>query len=128
MAMRKFINLILNKKEILIYGNGEQLRDFTYISDIVNGLILAGEKKESTGEVFNLGCSNPISVNNLVKKMYDFAETPKKIKYIEKQKGDVDITYSNTDKAKEILNYYPQIQIDEGLKRTFEWQKSNNNI
>ena len=53
MSITKFFNLILNDKEISIYGNGEQLRDFTYISDIINGLILASEKEASSGEVFN---------------------------------------------------------------------------
>jgi len=66
MAIRKFFDLMLQNKEITIYRNGDQFRDFTYISDIVNKLILAGEKKESNGEIFSLECSNPISVNNLV--------------------------------------------------------------
>ena len=121
MAIRKFFNLILQDKEIIIYGDGEQLRDFTYISDIVNGLILAGESKKSPGEIFNLGCSNPISVNNLVDKMYKIAIKPKNLKYSDKQKGDVDVTYSNINKAKEILNYQPQVEINEGLQKTYDW-------
>lgn len=124
MAIRKFFNSIIKDEEITIYGNGEQLRDFTYVSDIVDGLILAGEKRESIGEVFNLGCSNPIRVNILIDKMYSIANSSKKIKYIDKQKGDVDITYSNTEKANKILNYNPKIQIDEGLRKTFNWQKN----
>jgi nucleoside-diphosphate-sugar epimerase len=123
MAIRKFYNLIFQDKVIQIYGDGEQLRDFTYVSDIVNGLILAGENKNSNGEVFNLGCSNPISVNTLVDKMYKISKKEKKLKYIEKQQGDVDITHSNTDKAKKILNYYPKVNIDEGLKNQYRWQK-----
>jgi len=123
MAIRKFFNLMLQDKEIVIFGDGEQLRDFTYVSDIVNGLILASEKEESNGEVFNLGCSNPIKVNDLVDKMYSITGKPKKIKYIEKQQGDVNITYSNINKANKILNFYPKVKIDEGLKSTYEWQK-----
>ncbi len=124
MAIRKFFNLILQKKEILIYGDGEQLRDFTFISDIVDGLILAAENDKALGEIFNLGLSNPVRVNDLVEKMYDLAEKPKKVKYVEKQQGDVDVTYSNTEKANRILNYNPTIKIDEGLRKTFEWQKN----
>ena len=60
--------------------------------------------------------------------MYNLANKPKNVKYIEKQQGDVDVTYSNTDKAKKILNYYPSINIDDGLKKTFEWQKSHISI
>lgn len=85
--------------------NGEQLRDFTYVSDIVKGLILSAEKTQSSGQIFNLGCSNPITVNSLVKKMFNIAEKPRKVKYIEEQKGDVDITHSNTNKAKKMLNF-----------------------
>lgn len=123
MAIRKFFNLILQDKEITIYGDGEQLRDFTYISDIINGLILAGENFESAGNVFNLGCSNPIKVNDLIDKMYSISEKSKKVRCVEKQQGDVDITYSNTEKAKKILNYYPQVNIEEGLTKTFKWHK-----
>ena len=70
MAIRKFFELMLRNKEITIYGDGTQLRDYTYVSDIVNGLILAAESSKSSGEVFNLGYSNPISVLELVSKMY----------------------------------------------------------
>ena len=124
MAMRKFFDLILKDKEITIYGDGEQIRDFTYISDILNGLILSAEKKESIGQIFNLGCSNPMKVNHLVDKMYEIANKPKKVKYIEKQQGDVEITYSNIKKATNLLGFYPKVKIDEGLKKTYEWQKN----
>ena len=122
MAIRKFFNLMLQDKEIMIYGDGEQLRDFTYISDIVNGLILAAESPKSTGEIFNLGCSNPIKVIDLISKMYEISGKQQKLKYIEKQEGDVEVTHSNITKAKKILGYTPEVYIDEGLQKTFEWQ------
>ena len=121
MAIRKFFNKIIQNQPIKIYGDGNQLRDFTYISDIVSGLILAGEKKTSSGEIFNLGCSSPISVNQLIDKMYSIADKPKNVEYVGKQKGDVDITYAGITKAKKILNYQPQINIDEGLQKTYDW-------
>lgn len=121
MAIGKFFNLIIQNKELNIYGDGEQLRDYTYISDIIEGLILSGEKNISSGEAFNLGYSQPISVNQLVDKMYSIAEKPKKVVYTEKQKGDVDITHSDIKKAKNMLNYQPKIDIDEGLQRTYNW-------
>ena len=121
MAIRKFFNLILQDKPITIYGDGTQLRDFTYVADIVNGLILAAESDKSSGEPFNLGVSNPISVNELVDKMYAIADKPKNLEYAEKQQGDVDITYSNTEKANKILNYYPRVKIGKGLEITYEW-------
>jgi UDP-glucose 4-epimerase len=123
MAIRKFFDLMFQDKEITIYGDGTQLRDYTYITDIVDGLCLAAEKTQSSGQAFNLGYSNPISVNNLVDKMYSITGKSKKVKYIASQKGDVDITYSNTEKAKKILGYAPRVKIDEGLKKTYEWHK-----
>ncbi|MFX1494565.1 MAG: NAD-dependent epimerase/dehydratase family protein, partial [Promethearchaeota archaeon] len=125
MAVYKFFNLMFQDKEITIYGDGEQLRDFTYISDIINGLVLAGkEKKESKGEIFNLGYSNPININELVDKMYKIANKTKKIRYIQKQKGDVDITHSDINKAKNILNFQPKVDIKEGLIMQYQWQSA----
>lgn len=124
MAIRKFFNLMLQDKEIMIYGDGEQLRDFTYIADIVNGLILAAENPKSSGEIFNLGCSNPIKVLDLVKKMYELSGRKTKLKFVDKQEGDVDVTHSDITKAKRILNYAPKVYIDEGLQKTFEWQSN----
>jgi len=124
MAIKKFFNLMFQHKEILIYGDGTQKRDFTYVSDIVNGLILSSEKNGAIGEIFNLGGSNPVTVNELVDKMYNIVKTEKKIRYIEKQKGDVNITHSDTSKAKKILNFTPEINIDLGLRNQYEWQKN----
>jgi len=124
MAIRKFFDLMLHDKEIMIYGDGKQLRDFTYISDIVNGLLLAAENPNSAGEIFNLGCSNPIQVIDLVNKMYDISGRPQKLKFVEKQEGDVDVTHSDITKAKHILKYSPQVYIDEGLQKTFKWQSN----
>ncbi len=125
MSISKFFSLMLKEKEITIYGNGEQLRDFTYISDIIDGLILACEKESSNGEIFNLGCSNPISVNELVNKMYKITNEEKNIKFIEKQQGDVDITHSNITKARKLLNYNPKVEIDEGLMCQYKWHIKN---
>ena len=124
MATNKFFTLMLQNKEILIYGNGTQKRDFTYISDIINGLILAGENDKSSGETFNIGWSNPISVNELVDKMYGLVKTEKKIRFIENQKGDVNVTHSNISKASKILNFKPKVTIEVGLENQYEWQLS----
>ncbi|MFX0021998.1 MAG: GDP-mannose 4,6-dehydratase [Candidatus Hermodarchaeota archaeon] len=125
MSISKFFNFMINDKEISIYGDGEQLRDFTYISDIIDGLILACETNASNGEAFNLGVSNPISVNNLIDKMYTITNKPIKIKFIEKQQGDVEITYSNIEKARKLLNFSPKINIEEGLLNQYRWQIDN---
>jgi len=126
MAIRKFFNLILQGSELIIYGDGTQRRDFTYISDIISGIILAGENQKANGEVFNLGKSNPISVNDLIDYMYEIAKKPKKVRYIEKQKGDVEVTHSNIEKAKNFLNYQPKVSVREGLSKQYIWQVNFN--
>jgi len=125
MAIAKFFNHILQEEPISIYGTGEQLRDFTYISDIINGMILASEVKEAVGESFNLGYSNPISVNNLVDMIYDITNAQKNVRYEEKRMGDVDITHSKIEKAKKILQYRPEINIQEGLNKYYAWLTEN---
>ncbi|MHA2336206.1 MAG: GDP-mannose 4,6-dehydratase [Candidatus Hodarchaeales archaeon] len=125
MAIRIFFSKIMKNEPIKIFGDGSQIRDFTFISDIVDGLILASETTESSGEIFNLGCSNPIELNQLIDKMYDIAEKPKDVQYLEKQKGDVKITHSQIEKARKILGFDPKVKIDEGLKKSYEWQIGN---
>ncbi|MBY8984543.1 MAG: NAD-dependent epimerase/dehydratase family protein, partial [Candidatus Lokiarchaeota archaeon] len=128
MAIRIFFSKIMKNEPIKIFGDGSQIRDFTFISDIVDGLILASEINQSSGEVFNLGCSNPIQLNELVDKMYEIANKPKEVQFLEKQKGDVKITHSKIEKARKILRFDPKINIDEGLKKTYEWQIGNSEL
>ncbi len=127
MAIGKFFKLIQKNKPLTIYGTGEQLRDFTYISDIIDGLILSSENVKAIGETFNLGNSNPISVNILVNKMYKLTKNEKKIRFEAPQIGDVDITHSNIEKAKKLLNFNPKVSINEGLKRYYEWVIKSDN-
>ncbi len=127
MAIRIFFEKIMSSEQIKIYGDGKQIRDFTYISDIVNGLILAAETDQSSGEIFNLGCSNPININWLVEKMYEIADKEENIQYLKKQIGDVEITHSKIDKARKFLQFEPKVQIEEGLEKTFKWQIENLN-
>jgi UDP-glucose 4-epimerase len=124
MAIRTFFSNMIHNKELLIYGDGTQKRDFTYISDIINGLILAGENDKSSGETFNIGGSHPITVNELINKMYNITKVEKKVRFIENQKGDVNVTHSDISKARKILEFKPMVTMEEGLKYQYEWQLS----
>ncbi len=125
MAIRIFINNVLHNKPIKIFGDGEQIRDFTFISDIIDGLILAAESNQSSGEIFNLGGSNPITINQLVDKIYEIAQKPIDVQYLEKQRGDVQVTHSKIEKAQKMLRFNPKVKIDDGLTRTYKWQLEN---
>jgi UDP-glucose 4-epimerase len=121
MAIHKFIDSILEGEEILIYGNGGQKRDFTYVSDAVNATILA--MKANSGEVFNVAGGSAISVNDLIRILEELTGKKARIKYVEKQKGDVQDTVADISKARKMIGYEPRIDIKEGLRRQVNYQK-----
>jgi UDP-glucose 4-epimerase len=124
MAINKFVTAILEGKEILIFGDGKQRRDFTYISDVVDANILASESSE-TGKAFNIGGGSDISVNDLISLISELAETPANIRYTETQKGDVRDTLADTHSSMEYLHWAPQVNIKEGLTRYIQWFRDN---
>lgn len=120
MAFNRFIHSILKGDEITVFGDGEQTRDYTYISDIVNANILAMESNVE-GEVFNIGGGSKITVNEVIKVLEEITGKNARIRYVEKQKGDVKHTKADISKAQNLLNYKPDITIIEGLKKEYEW-------
>lgn len=123
MAFHRFIKAILNNEEIIIFGNGKQTRDFTFIDNIVNANIKA-IKTKIKGKVFNIGSGEKINVNDVIKKLEKIIQKKAKIKYIEKQKGDVENTFADITSAKKLLNYAPINNLDEGLYQEYEWIKN----
>jgi len=120
MAIHKFVEAILNNEEITVFGDGTQTRDFTFVDDAVEANLLAAET-DLVGEVFNIGGGSKIGVNELIKKIEEINRKEARIKYIEKQKGDVKDTLADTSRAKELLNWKTKVNIDEGLKKYIKW-------
>ena len=120
MAIHKFVTAILNGDEIAVFGDGTQTRDFTYVDDAVETNILAAEN-DMVGVVFNVGGGSRITVNALIKEIENLTSKIAKIKYIEKQKGDVRDTLADVNKAKEMLNWKPKIDIYHGLREYIKW-------
>ncbi|MDO8740503.1 MAG: SDR family NAD(P)-dependent oxidoreductase [Candidatus Woesearchaeota archaeon] len=123
MAPYKFTNLIMQGKEIEVYGNGSSKRDYTFVSDIIDGIATAVEK-ELKFEVINLGDSNPVELKYLISLIEKNTGKKAKIKFMPEQKGDVPITYADVSKAKRLLGYKPKVKIEEGVKRLVEWYKN----
>lgn len=123
MAFRKFITAILAGQSIDIYGDGEQTRDFTYISDAVEANVSCLDKG-IVGEVYNIGGGSRITVNNVLKVLGELTGQPVKANYRQDQKGDMRHTYADVSKAKEGLGYMPKITVTEGLKREIDWIRS----
>ena len=124
MAIHKFVKAIFKGEEITIFGDGTQTRDFTYVDDAVEANILAAES-DIVGEIFNIGGGSRISVNALIEEIVKLIGKEAKIKYIEKQKGDVRDTLADVSKAKEKLRWKPKANIEEGLKRYINWKNKN---
>ena len=120
MAIHKFVTAILNGDELTIFGEGTQTRDFTFGDDVVKANILAAES-DSVGEIFNIGGGSRISVSNLINEIEKIVGKKAKIKYIEKQKGDVRDTLADVSKAEKGLGWKPKTEINRGLESFIKW-------
>lgn len=124
LAIHKFFKLIKKNKPIPIFGNGETYRDYTYIDDIINGVLKSIEKVKGY-EIINLGESKPIKLKKLIKLIEKTVGRTVEKQYLEKQPGDVNKTYADIQKAKKLLNYNPCTHMEEGLKQFYDWFKNN---
>lgn len=124
MAIYKFTRLIDNNKEITIYGDGKTKRDYTYVSDIVNG-ITSALKKDLNFEIFNLGNSKPVTLSHLISLLEKNLNKKAKVRFIPEQSGDPPITFADIKKSKKLLNYKPRVGIEEGIKKYINWYKND---
>lgn len=127
MAIYKIANNIKNNKIVNLVHNGQVKRDFTYIDDAINGLIKTINyqvKKDQNGfqnEIFNLGNSNIINLNQLTEIISKNLNIAAKIKYVKIHETDMLKTHSNNKKAQKLLNYQPQTNIESGIKEYINW-------
>jgi len=123
MAIHKWTKQILDNKPVTVYGDGRQIRDFTYVSDVVDATIKAMEKEGIEGEIFNIGSGKPIEIIEVIKLLAEIIGKEVKIKYEEPKPGDVKCTHAEILKAKRKLNYNPKTPLREGLTNFVEWYK-----
>jgi len=123
LAIRKFAALIMEGKEIPIYGDGSMGRDYTYIDDTVDGIARA---LNATGEfdVFNLGNSQPVGINEMVDTLGRALGKPARKKFISTPPGEMTLTHADITKASQVLGYSPQVRFEEGIHRFAEWLKA----
>jgi len=122
MALFKFVKNILEDKPIDIYNNGNMKRDFTYISDVTDGIIAAIDNPFPY-EIINLGNNNPIELSYFIECIENALKKKAKKNMMPMQPGDVTITYADINKAKRLLGYNPKVKIEEGIKRFVDWYK-----
>ena len=120
----KFIDLMLDGERPVIYGDGEQSRDFTFIDNVVEANILAAEG-DATGEAFNVGCGDRATVNELVDTLNDLLDTDIDPIYDDPRPGDVRHSHADISKAEELLDYEPEVGFEAGLERTIPYYREN---
>jgi nucleoside-diphosphate-sugar epimerase len=128
LAIHKFANAMLNGQAITLFGNGSTSRDYTYVGDIVQGIISSMEyvlAHEKVYETINLGSKNPIQLIDLVYTLEEIIGIPAIIQWMEMQEGDVDRTFADIQKAERLLQYAPNTTLKEGLTRFVAWLKLN---
>ncbi|WP_281699905.1 GDP-mannose 4,6-dehydratase [Cetobacterium somerae] len=124
LAIHKFVDKILKNEGIPFFGDGETYRDYTYIDDIIDGVIKGIkylEKHENVYEVINLGESDAISLNKMVQTIEKYLGKEAVIERLPMQPGDVKRTYASIDKAKELLGYKPTTKFDDGIDKFVKW-------
>jgi len=120
MAIHKFTRLIYQNKPIPVYGDGTSRRDYTYIDDIIDGLI-ASIEREFSYEIINLGESRTVTLLELIRLIEKNLNRKAIIQWLPEQPGDVPVTYADINKAKRLLGYNPSVSIEEGIERFVDW-------
>ena len=124
MAIYKFFNSLIEGKEIEVYGDGNQTRDMTYVADIANATMLAGEFTTDY-QFFNISSGSRTSVNDIIKIIENLTGKKAKVSYKPVAKGDVKDTWADIGKARAYLNYEPETKLEEGLGNYLEWHLKN---
>jgi UDP-glucuronate 4-epimerase len=120
MAIHKFTSLIYNAQPIPFFGDGSTARDYTYIDDIIRGVLAAADRPYPF-EVFNLGESSIVTLSRLVQLIERLSGRTARILALPPQPGDVEITYADVSKARRLLDYQPSVSIETGLERFIQW-------
>lgn len=123
-----FIRLAVDNKEIKIFGDGKTLRDLNYVDDVIRALLMVGLSKKSNGEIFNLGCGTPVSIIDLAKLITKIADSGsfKLVPYPKERKGiEIGDHIADINKIKKTTGWYPKVTLEEGLKRTIEFYRTN---
>ena len=123
MAFHRFAAAILQDREIVVYSDGEQTRDFTFIDDAVEANLRAAARPVEPGAVINVGGGARISLNAALKLLEEAAGRKARIVHAEAQRGDMRHTYADTRRAEAVLSFRPVVPVAEGLRRELAWME-----
>ena len=123
-VLAKFCTAFLDDTQPVIFGDGEQTRDFTYVDNAVQANLLACEAPNVLGKVFNVGVGGRFSLNHTVALLSDISGKKLEAKYEPARDGDIRDSQADISQAREFLGYEPAVAFEEGLRRTFEWYRA----
>ena len=119
-----FISALCEGRQPTIYGDGEYTRDFTYVANVVDGVLRACHAQGASGEVINVATGGRVSLNQLFRVLRDLLGAKVAPKYAEPRAGDVRDSQADISKARRILGYEPTVSFEEGLQRTVAWYRT----
>ena len=122
-VLAKFCSAFLEDAQPVVFGDGEQTRDFTYVENAVQANLLACEAPSVSGKVFNVGVGGRVSLNEVVRVLGKISGKTLETKYEPPRDGDIRDSQADISQAKELLGYVPQVAFEDGLARTFEWYR-----
>jgi len=120
-----FVSALLRKKRPLVYGDGEQTRDFTYIDNVVQANILAADAPNAQGQVINIASQDQISLNRILDILRELLHTDIAAEYTAPRPGDIKHSLADISRAKELLGYEPCVTFEQGLRIAIDWYKAN---
>jgi nucleoside-diphosphate-sugar epimerase len=120
-----FATALLDGRSPTIFGDGEQTRDFTYIANVVDGVLRACEADDASGQVINVATGGRVSLNTLFETMRRLIGADVQPRYAEPRAGDVRDSQADITKARRILGYEPSVSFEEGLRKTVEWYRAS---
>jgi nucleoside-diphosphate-sugar epimerase len=125
-VISRFIDALMSNSKPVIYGDGEQTRDFTYVANVVNANIKAAQTDKGIGQVMNAANGDRVSLNELLEVLKKITgKTEVEAEYKEERKGDVKHSQAANELARECINYETLVGLEEGLRRTIDWWKQS---
>jgi nucleoside-diphosphate-sugar epimerase len=123
MAFHKFFKAVIADEAIPVYGDGEQTRDFTFVSDVVAANLAAAKENAAIGQIFNIGGGSRVILSEVLNMMEEIVGKPIKRNHIERAMGDARHTGADISRAQNILHWQPQVSLYEGLTQEWQWVK-----
>ncbi len=124
-VLSRFITALQSGRQPLVFGDGEQSRDFVFVENVVHANLLACEAPQASGMVFNIGMGDRFTLNKTLALLEKISGQPARARYEPPRSGDIRDSQADISLARKVLCYLPRVSFEEGLRRTWKWYRSN---